>query len=229
MTENVAPADMTAIPVNFERDLPRAVIFDMDNTLHDLRRAHLCAADALMAYCGVFSDLHFYSLNKNSPTMIEDVVTLYLADGVDADFDQCTWLYHTLELACISPFDGTEGVLSELTSAGIHLAVISNADRIDMEKRMAALGYGKYFELIVTPETFGVKKPDPLVYQKTMEALDVSAEETVMIGDKKNRDVKPPRELGIKGVHATFGSVDKRDNICAVDSPEEFLALIKKN
>lgn len=161
--------------------------------------------------------------------MIEDVVTLYLEDGVDADFGQCTWLYHTLELACISPFDGTENLLSELKSAGTRLAVISNAEPLDMEKRMEALGYGKYFELIVTSETFGVKKPDPQVYLKTLEALDVSAEETVMIGDKKNRDVKPPRELGMKGVHATYGSLDKRDKICAVDSPDEFLALIKKD
>ena len=217
------------IHVNSEKTYPRAVIFDMDNTLHDLRRAHICAADALMAYCGTFGDLHFYSLNKNSPTMIEDTVTLYLEDGVDADFDQCTWLYHTLELACISPFDGTKKLLSELRSAGVRLAVISNADRQDMEKRMASLGYGEYFELLVTPETFGVKKPDPQVYLKTLEELGVSAEETVMIGDKKNRDVKPPRELGMKGVHATYGSLDKRDKVCAVDSPDEFLALIKKD
>jgi len=220
---------MTVIPVDSENDFPRAVIFDMDNTLHDLRRSRMCAADALMAYCGVFGDLHMYSLNKNPPTLIEDAVSLYLGDGVDADFNQCTWLYHTLELACISPFEGIEEMLNELKSAGVLLAVISNADRPDMEKRMAALGYGKYFELIITPETFGVKKPDPLVYHKTLEALGVSPEETVMIGDKKNRDVRPPRELGIKGVHATFGSVDKRDQICAVDSPEEFLALFKKS
>lgn len=220
---------MTVIPVNSEAPFPRAVIFDMDNTLHDLRRARMCAADALMAYCGIFGDLHFYSLNKNPPSLIEDAVSLYLADGVEGEFQECTWLYHTLELACISPFEGVEEMLSELKSAGVRLAVISNADRPDMEKRMAALGYAHYFELIVTPETFGVKKPDPLVYQKTLEALDVLPEETVMIGDKKNRDVRPPRELGIKGVHATFGSVDKRDNICAVDSPAEFLALVKKS
>ena len=228
MTENAAHAGMTAIPVSSKQKLPRAVIFDMDNTLHDLRRARHCAADALMAYCGVFGDLHIYSLNKNPPTLIEDAVALYMADGVDADFEQCTWLYHTLELACISPFEGIEELLSELKSEGVHLAVISNADREDMEKRMKYLGYEQYFDLIVTPETFGVKKPDPRVYQKTLEALGVLPEETVMIGDKKDRDVRPPRELGIKGVHATFGSVDKRDKICAVDSPEEFLALLKK-
>lgn len=220
---------MTVIHVNSENDFPRAVIFDMDNTLHDLRRARLCAADALMAYCGVFGDLHIYSLNKNPPTLIEDAVSLYLADGVDGDFDECTWLYHTLELACISPFEGIEEMLSELKSAGIRLAIISNADRPDMERRMVALGYEQYFELIVTPETFGVKKPNPLVYQKTLEALGVLPEDAVMIGDKKDRDVWPPRELGIKGVHATFGSDDKRDKICAVDSPEEFLALFKKS
>ncbi len=220
---------MTVIPVNSENDFPRAVIFDMDNTLHDLRRARLCAADALMAYCGVFGDLHIYSLNKNPPTLIEDAVSLYLADGVEGDFDECTWLYHTLELACISPFEGIEEMLSELKSAGIRLAIISNADRPDMERRMVALGYEQYFELIVTPETFGVKKPNPLVYQKTLEALGVLPEDAVMIGDKKDRDVWPPRELGIKGVHATFGSDDKRDKICAVDSPEEFLALFKKS
>jgi len=219
---------MTVIPVNSEKNLPRAVIFDMDNTLHDLRRARHCAADALMAYCGVFGDLHVYSLNKNPPTLIEDAVTLYLADGVDGDFNECTWLYHTLELACISPFEGIEEMLCELKSDGVRLAVISNADRADMEKRIKYLGYEQYFDLIVTPETFGVKKPNPEVYQKTLEALGVLPEETVMIGDKKDRDVRPPRELGIKGVHATFGSLDKRDKICSVDSPEEFLELLKK-
>lgn len=220
---------MTCDPVNSETSFPRAVIFDMDNTLHDLHRARMCAADALMAYCGVFGDLHFYSLNKNPSSLIEDAVSLYLADGAKGEFHECTWLYHTLELACISPFEGVEEMLSELKQTGVRLAVISNADRLDVEKRMAALGYAHYFELIVTPETFGVKKPDPLIYQKTLEALDVLPEETVMIGDKKSRDVRPPRELGIRGVHAIFGSIDEQDEICAVNSPAEFLALLNKS
>ena len=207
---------------------PRAVIFDMDNTLHDLRGARFSAADALMAYCGFFGDLHFYSLNRNPPTLIEDAVSAYIADeDISADPNACTWLYHTLELACIAEFEGISDILQVLKDDGVKLAVLSNADPLKTEKRLAALDLTKYFDLIVTPDTFGVKKPNPLVYKMTLNHLSVSADETVMIGDKKRRDVFPPRELGIFSIHAAYGSMETDDRECAVIKPAELQDILK--
>ncbi|HKM41664.1 MAG TPA: HAD family hydrolase [Methanocorpusculum sp.] len=205
---------------------PRAVLFDMDNTLHDLRGARFAAADALMAYYGVFGDLHFYSLNRNPPTLIEDAVSAYIADGVPADPEVCAWLYHTLEHACISSFDGITDVLDALKKDGVKLAVISNADPEDTEKRLANLHLRPYFNAVITPDTFGIKKPNPLVFKKTLNLLGVSAEETAMIGDKKDRDVFPPRELGIFAIHALYGTLEKPDRECMVSKPLEILELL---
>lgn len=206
---------------------PRAVIFDMDNTLHDLRGARFRAADSIMTYCDFFGDLHFYSLNRNPPTLIEDAVSAYIEEGAPTNRNECAWLYHTLELACIAEFDGITDVLMALKKDGVKLAVLSNADPIDTEKRLTALDLAKYFDLVVTPETFGIKKPNPLVYEKTLELLGVSAEETVMIGDKKKRDVFPPRELGIFSIHAAYGTMEKIDRECAVTKPSELLDFLR--
>ena len=205
----------------------RAVLFDMDNTLHDLRGARFAAADALMAYCGVFGDLHFYSLNRNPPTLIEDAVSAYIADGVPADPTMCEWLYHTLELACISAFDGITDVLNTLKTNGVKLAIISNADPADTEKRLLNLDLRRYFDAVITPDTFGVKKPNPLVYKKTLEMMGVSPEETAMVGDKKDRDIFPPRELGIFAIHAVYGTMEKNDKKCSAAQPSEILALLE--
>ena len=205
---------------------PRAVIFDMDNTLHDLREARFAAADALMAYCGILGDLHFYSLNRNPPTLIEDAVTLYLAEGVNSDFNECTWLYHTLEHACISMFDGMSDVLETLKRDGVKLAIISNADPDGTERRLNTMHIMPYFDAVVTPNTFGVKKPNPLVFEKTLELLDVSAEEAVMIGDKKDRDVFPPRELKIFAIHALYGTMEKPDTEYTAAKPLDILEIL---
>lgn len=209
-----------------DRFWPRAVIFDMDNTIHDLRGARFAAADALMAYCGVCGDLHFYSLNRNPPTLIEDAVSAYIDDGVPADPNICAWLYHTLELACITPFDGISDVLNILKTTGVKLAIISNADPEDTEKRLDAMHLTSYFDAVITPDTFGVKKPNPLVFIKTLELLGVSAEEAVMIGDKKDRDVFPPRELKIYAVHALYGTLEKPDKECTVSKPSDIPWLL---
>ncbi|WP_461752451.1 HAD family hydrolase [Methanocorpusculum sp.] len=207
---------------------PRAVIFDMDNTLHDLRGARIAAADALMAYCGVFGDLQFYSLNRNPPTLIEDSVTAYIADGVEGDFNECTWLYHTLEHACISLFDGMNEVLKALKTNGVKLAIISNADPEETERRLNTMHIMPYFDAVVTPDTFGIKKPNPLVFEKTLELLGVSAEEAVMIGDKKDRDVFPPRELNIFAIHAVYGTLEQPDTEYTAAKPSEILEILSR-
>ena len=205
---------------------PRAVIFDMDNTLHDLRGARFAAADAVMAYCGVFGDLHFYSLNRNPPTLIEDAVSAYIADGGSADPEMCAWLYQTLEHTCISPFEGISDVLNTLNMSGVKLAIISNADPEDTKKRLNTMHLTSYFDAVVTPDTFGVKKPNPLVFIKTLDLLGVSADEAVMIGDKKDRDVFPPRELKIFAIHALYGTMEKPDKECTVSKPSDILEVL---
>lgn len=207
----------------------RAVIFDMDNTLHDLHRAAFSAGDALMAYCGFFGDLHFYMLNLDKPTMVKESISRYAEDFGIKNTDECLNLFKAAELKSLELFDGIEDMLSELKAGCVKTAIISNSDSKMMKKRLNELGIEKYFDLIVTPETFGVKKPNPEVYEKTLQALNVTASETAMAGDRIDRDVEPARVNGIFGIHAWYGSFEKKDRICCAETPMELIKYIKQN
>ena len=58
----------------------------MDNTLHNLYAARFAAAEAVSAYKGVFGDLLFSLMNKDTPTLIPDMLSAYHAEnGLDGD------------------------------------------------------------------------------------------------------------------------------------------------
>ena len=64
-----------------------AVLFDMDNTLHNLYAARFAAAEAVSACKGVFGNLLVSILNPDTPTRIPDSLTEYITennlDGLD--------------------------------------------------------------------------------------------------------------------------------------------------
>lgn len=57
-----------------------------------------------------------------------------------------------------------------------------------------------YFSRIFTPQDTGGLKPDPKVFSVVMKEMDARLEETIMIGDDPERDVKPAENLGMKTI-----------------------------
>jgi FMN phosphatase YigB (HAD superfamily) len=54
-----------------------------------------------------------------------------------------------------------------------------------------------YLDIIMTGYRAGCEKSNPLMHKKTMEELDVSPGQTVMIGDELLVDIKIPKRLGM--------------------------------
>ena len=74
-------------------------------------------------------------------------------------------------------------------------------------------GLEKYFECIVESSVVGIRKPDPALFALGVEALDLPAEEIVVIGDSYRKDIYPSTTLGCKTVWLK--------NICWADEPIE--------
>jgi len=70
---------------------------------------------------------------------------------------------------------------------GLH--IISNGFNESQEKKMEASGLTPYFELIVTSETTGHKKPDPRIFKYALDKLGIRNTDTMMIGDNPNSDI----------------------------------------
>lgn len=67
--------------------------------------------------------------------------------------------------------------------------VITNGFKESQAKKMKSSGLDIFFELIVTSETTGYKKPDPRIFHYAMEQLSTSPELCLMIGDNPDSDI----------------------------------------
>lgn len=69
------------------------------------------------------------------------------------------------------------------------LHVITNGFNESQAKKMSSSGLDIFFDLVVTSETTGHKKPDPRIFFHTMDQLNTQAEHCLMIGDNPASDI----------------------------------------
>lgn len=57
-----------------------------------------------------------------------------------------------------------------------------------------------YFEQVVESSVVGVRKPNPAIFSLGVEALDMPAEQVVVVGDSYSKDMQPAHAVGCKTV-----------------------------
>ncbi len=80
-------------------------------------------------------------------------------------------------------FPGVRETLAGLSERGIRLAVASSSSRRQVEDVTRECGIDQYFELVVSGQDFTASKPDPAVYLRTLELLDLPAEKCIAVED----------------------------------------------
>lgn len=79
-------------------------------------------------------------------------------------------------------------------------AVISNATDSLRQRMKQEYGIAEGFDLIVVSAEERVMKPDPVIYQRALDRLGRSPEETIFIDDSRE-NVAAARDLGMVGIH----------------------------
>ncbi|MCH7412886.1 YjjG family noncanonical pyrimidine nucleotidase [Belliella sp. R4-6] len=67
--------------------------------------------------------------------------------------------------------------------------IITNGFNESQAKKLNASGLTPYFDLIITSETTGHKKPDARIFQYALDNLGINNEGAIMIGDNPNSDI----------------------------------------
>ena len=91
-------------------------------------------------------------------------------------------------------------VLEHLKAENLNLHIITNGFSEIQDIKMRESKLDSYFDLIVTPDNAGVKKPDPKIFQYALDNSNALANESVMIGDEPFIDVKGALDVGMKGI-----------------------------
>ncbi len=78
--------------------------------------------------------------------------------------------------------------------------VITNGFNESQAKKMKSSGLDGFFELVVTSETTGHKKPDPRIFQFALDQLKTEAKHCLMIGDNPDSDILGAQRVNIDQV-----------------------------
>ncbi|WP_200975459.1 YjjG family noncanonical pyrimidine nucleotidase [Echinicola sp. 20G] len=92
------------------------------------------------------------------------------------------------------------------------LHVITNGFNESQALKMTSSGIHAYFDLVVTSETTGHKKPDRRIFEYAMGQLGADAEECLMIGDNPVSDIQGARNAAIDQVFFNPHAVDCQPN-----------------
>ncbi len=186
------------------------VVCDMDNTLFDLVGAKLEACRCVVDYLGAGDPETLFLQFLNGVYGFEDHRNIrdYLeALGVyqPRTFEVCCRTYEDVKLDLVEPYPGVEETLRCLQDAGIRLAVATDAESVQADRRLRKTGLIDFFEVVVTPEVSGQRKPEPDSLLYALRRLDAAPEEAMMVGDSPRRDIEPGRQLGMVTAFAAYG------------------------
>jgi len=176
-----------------------AVLFDMDGTLIDAFRPIITALNKTLADFGL-------------PQMTDDEVRRHTGRG------ECSMIslfgdnreaaaaryleYHDENLFDVRPLPGAVELLEWLKERGIGSAIVTSKSQIRADKQLAFLGWEAKLAAVIGLCEGRRQKPDPHTIHLACEALGVSAERCIMVGDG-TADIKAARRAGALPVGLT--------------------------
>ncbi len=129
--------------------------------------------------------------------------------------------------SCI-PFPNLVNMLEKLRNRNLALGMITNGNGQFQMDNIRALGIESYFETILISEWEGMKKPDPQIFNKALDKLNVSSAEAIFIGDNPEKDVKAAQNAGIKGIWKRDDRGSDTEADLNVDDLEEIPLIIRE-
>jgi len=193
-------------PVTSDWKQVRLLVFDLDGTLVDSKQDLASSVNAMRREMGL-------------PPLSLDLIGSYIGHGVTLLVRRSLGTHATGEnvekglafflgyyrdhmLDHTSPYPGVAEALEKLR--GHKMAVLTNKPVNFSREMVTRLGFAPYFAYIYGGNSFPKKKPDPIGLHTLMAELQVSARETLMVGDS-DTDILTGRNAGAWTCGVTYG------------------------
>jgi len=221
----------------------KAVIFDLDNTLVDFMAMKKQAVDAAI------HSMIDAGLKLTAAEARVRIDRIYKEKGIEFQnvFDQLLYdvfkrvdykilsagiiAYRRAREAALVPYPHVYLTLTELLKMGLKLAVISDAPAREAWLRLSYLNFHHLFDLVLTFDDTGERKPSPVPFRRVLKLLGLEPEEALMVGDWAERDMVGAAKVGMKTVFArygdTFGTVETHADY-DINDISELMSIVKK-
>lgn len=210
---------------------PRAILFDLDDTLLD-------RASALQRYAGKLHD-DFGALlpSETAETIhealkaVDDFGSLRQAEALvralpwreppAADVLFKHWGDQFGRMATFFP--DARNVLAELSDRGIVLGLVTNGSATLQRAKIAALDLDQFMSTIVISGEVGVAKPEPAIFALALTNLGCEASESWFVGDHPELDVRGAECAGLRAFWVRTGRM-----VPSEEKPERALSHLSE-
>lgn len=178
----------------------KAVVFDFDGTLSDRSKSaynryreeiknlfpnldeNSIEFEGIVQNCCVWDQ--YGTIRKNF--VYEELVKEYGLDRNIIDEMSKQWIDEFYQFTILR--EGVEETLSELQKS-VKIGCITNGQAKSQNNKLDMSGLRKYFESTIVSGEFGKHKPDPSIFLKSCEELNVAPNEMMYVGDTFYADV----------------------------------------
>ena len=188
----------------------RAVLWDLDGTLADSREQHWHSWLDALAREGVSITREQFlgTFGQRNDTILEGWL------GADAGAERIRRIGDAKEVRYrelvardgIEPLPGAAEWIRSLHASGWRQAIASSAPRLNVEVMRRALGFEALIEVIVAAEDVSRGKPDPEVFLRAAERLDVPPARCVVVEDAAS-GIEAARRAGMPNIGVGPGAV----------------------
>lgn len=192
----------------------KAVIFDLWNTLVFKKGKNLTTAIAeyySLHYDSVYEWIRLSSLAKDKTDKYYYIKMICQANAIkfkeqdkvffdylfDNYYKECDWM------------DGAKEILASLKNRGYKIGILSNSSEISYNV-IENFKLKDFVDDIVLSCEVGYLKPDPRIFQKSLENLNLTEDDAVMVGDKITTDVLGAKTIGMDIIY--FNKSEKENN-----------------
>lgn len=197
--------------------LPRALLFDLDDTLCDYsaaREARLRIAfslDADGASIARADDVlqrmvaESIAIHPHGTDHFGELLARFGIDDPDVALAGARW-YRTNRFHGLNLFQGAEDVLravrpsSKTPGETRPVGIITNGPSEVQRAKLDLLGINGLVDFVLISEEIGVAKPDPRIFAEALSRAGVGPEEAVFIGDTAEHDILGAQSTGISTI-----------------------------
>jgi putative hydrolase of the HAD superfamily len=193
----------------------KAVLFDLDGTLHDrptslrgfIAAQHQRIAELQVVPLDEWIE-HFVAVDNRGLVWKDSVYqTLLQRFGIDYSWQALLRDYEINFAASAHLYSGVIDLLNALRARQFAVGMITNGRTEFQKSVIRALEFEHLFDVILISQQEGVAKPAAEIFQRALAKLNVAAAETVFVGDSLEADMAGAKRLGMHTIWKSTASV----------------------
>jgi len=197
----------------------KAILFDLDNTLIDFmyfkKETAKAAAKAMVQkglpateskiYKRIFEIYDEYGIEYQK-TFYQVIKPYNLEVGRAERIQQAAIVaYLKRKFEVLRTYPSVKPILKKLKKK-YTLAIVTDAPRNKAWQRLVICGMDDIFEVVVTTDDAGQKKPHRAPFEMALKKLKIKPSEALFVGDNVDRDMLGAKALGMKTCLAEYGA-----------------------